>query len=177
MPLEGSQTQTNLRKTFAAEARSVTKYQLFAENARREGFEFIARTFEEAAEQNLAHARQVYGRFLGNIKSLQENLQSSAAAENAELDLYLEYERIAREEGFEDIATFYREARVVTNLHFREFSDISTRLANGTLYNRPTVQIWQCMNCGYLHEGKEAPQFCPLCFFPQGWYRLLCPDY
>jgi rubrerythrin len=177
MALEGSQTEVNLMKTFASESRAVTRYQLYAENARREGFEFIARVYEETAEQNLAQARQVYGRFLGRIKSLQENLQSSAEAENAELITYQEFERIATEEGLEDIATFYREARVVTNLHYRQFNDISTRLASGTLYSRPTVQVWQCMNCGYLHEGKEAPLICPLCFFPQGWYKLLRPDY
>ncbi|MEG0773468.1 rubrerythrin family protein [Clostridium sp.] len=177
MALEGSQTEVNLKKTFASEARAVTRYQLFAENARTEGYEFIARVFEETASQNLAQARQVYGRFLGRIESLQENLKSSADLENAELNVYLDYERIATEEGLTDIANFYREARVVTDLHYRQFNDIYTRLANGTLYSRNVIQIWQCMNCGYLHEGKEAPTFCPLCFFPQGWYKLLRPDY
>jgi rubrerythrin len=177
MELNGSITEENLKRTFSLDSRTVTQYQLFAEQARREGNEFIARIFEESASHQLGLSRQVYGRFLGQIKSLQENLQYSMLTESNALNRFLEYEQIATEEGFEEVAVFYREARIVLDFHVRQFEDLFTHVSNGTLYNRSTVEVWQCLNCGYLHEGKEAPFVCPVDNFPQGWYKPLCPNF
>ncbi|MEG0773495.1 rubredoxin-like domain-containing protein [Clostridium sp.] len=177
MELSRSKTEENLKKTFALDSRTVTQYQLFAEQARREGNEFIARIFEESANHQLGLSRQVYGRFLGQIKSLQENLEYSMLTEASALTKFLEYEQTATEEGFDEIAVFYREARVVLDFHRRQFEDLFGHVSNGTLYNRPTIEIWQCLNCGYLHEGKEAPFVCPVDNYPQGWYKLVCANY
>lgn len=176
MELNGTVTEENLKRTFALDSRTVTQYQLFAERARSEGFEFIARIYEEFAQHQLGLSRQVYGRFLGQIKSLQENLRYSMLSEANSLDRFLEYEKNAIEEGFNEVAVFYREARVVLELHRKQFEELYNHVLNGTLYNRDTVEIWQCLNCGYLHEGKEAPFVCPVDNYPQGWYKPLCPE-
>lgn len=178
MPLEGSQTEKNLKSTFSMQSRSITRYILFSERANREGLEFISRVFEQASYQEVAHARTVYGNFLGEIKSTEENLKFSADAEYIKTNnIYLEYENTARSEGLNDIADYYRAVRVVTEDLFKEFNALYNGILTGTLYSRPTVKIWECINCGYLHEGKQAPEICPLCKFPQGWYRLKCEDY
>jgi len=177
MPLEGSQTENNLKKLFTTYSRNLAQYGLFAEEARREGNEYIATVFDEAADQVLAHTRLIYKNILGRVKSSEENLRYSSLGTEYNLNKLLEYEQIAIEEGLEDIADFYKELRVVINLHNRLFSGLYTRMSNGTLYKRDTVEIWQCLNCGYLHEGKEAPMVCPLDKYPQGWYKLLCPDF
>ncbi len=178
MPLEGSKTEQNLKRSFSIQSRSITKYLLFGEKAKSDGYEFISRVFDQFAYEEVAHARTIYGNFLGRIKSTEENLKYSADSELVKTQkIYLEYENTARDEGFPDVAEYYRAIRVVTEDHYRQFSGLYEGLSTGTLYSRPIVRIWECINCGYLHEGKEAPLICPLCKFPQGWYRLKCDLY
>ncbi|MEG2291274.1 MAG: rubrerythrin family protein [Clostridium sp.] len=171
----GSQTEKNLKKTFTGESKANTKYTLYAEKARQQGYHYIAQVFEQTAYNELAHARKVYGGFLNQVKSTEENLMNSFMGEAAEATkIYKEYEDIARKEGFDDVADFYKEVAEVEAIHDIRFRAIYNKLLNGTLYKGDADSLWQCTNCGYIHEGETAPKICPLCKFPQGWFEPYC---
>lgn len=175
MKLQGTQTEKNLKKTFNGESKATTKYRLFAEQARKEGFVYIANVFNETAGNELAHAREVYKDYLGQVKSTEENLMNSFMGETAEATkIYKEFEATAREEGFDEIADFYKELAEVEAEHDLRFRTIYNKLLNGSLYKGNSCSLWQCTNCGYIHEGEAAPIACPLCHYPQGWFMPYC---
>lgn len=175
MNLKGSQTEKNLKKTFSGESKANTKYTLYAEKAREEGYQYIADVFEETAHNELAHARESYGEYLGQVKSTEENLINSFMGETAEATkIYKEFEEVARAEGFNEIADFYKELSEVEANHDIRFRKIYNGLITDTLYKGTKNSLWQCTNCGYIHEGATAPIECPLCHFPQGWFMPYC---
>lgn len=175
MNLKGSQTEKNLKKTFSGESKANTKYTLYAEKARKEGYKYIADIFEETAHNELAHAREVYGEYLNQIKSTEDNLMNSFMGESSEATrIYKEYEETARTEGFEEIADFYKELAEVEAEHDIRFRKLYNGLLTGTLYKGNKTSLWQCTNCGYIYEGSTAPMECPLCHFPQGWFMPYC---
>jgi len=175
MNFQGSQTEKNLKKTFTGESKANTKYTLYAEKARQQGYHYIAQVFEETSYNELAHARKVYGGFLNQVKSTEENLMNAFMGETAEATkLYKEYEEVARMEGFDEIADFYKEVAEVEAYHDIRFRAIYNKLLSGTLYKGDSDSLWQCTNCGYIHEGSTAPKLCPLCKFPQGWFEPYC---
>ncbi|MDU1414081.1 MAG: rubrerythrin family protein [Clostridium sp.] len=175
MDLHGSQTEKNLKKTFSGESKASTKYRLFAEQARKEGLVYVSDVFNETAANELAHAREVYKDFLGQVKSTEENLMNAFMGETAEATkVYKEFEETARSEGFNEIADFYKELGEVEAEHDLRFRTIYNRLLNGTLYKGNSSSLWQCTNCGYIHEGDSAPKECPLCHYPQGWFMPYC---
>lgn len=175
MNLKGSQTEKNLKKTFSGESKATTKYRLYAEKAREEGYKYIADVFEETASNELAHAREVYGEYLGQVKSTQDNLMNSFMGESAEATkIYKEYEETARMEGFDKIADFYKELAEVEADHDIRFRKLYNGLLTSTLYKGNKNSLWQCTNCGYIYEGATAPIECPLCHFPQGWFMPYC---
>lgn len=172
--LKGSQTEKNLYKTFAGECRARTKYNLFAEEAREEEQHWIADIFDETAKNEYAHAREVFRRFLGNVGDVAENLMVAAMGESDEFkEIYKEFEETARSEGYEEIADFYKELREVEEYHNERYMDFYDKIQSKSLYSSKEPVKWVCTNCGYIHEGKEAPISCPLCRFPQGYFRLL----
>lgn len=178
MELKGSQTEKNLLRTFAGESRARNKYDFYAEKARREGYEYIASVFEETAHNEKAHARESFGRYLDMIKGTEENLRDAAAGEALESSkLYKQFEEIAREEGFIEIADFYKELSEVEEHHMNRYLDILNNLENGMEFKRAEPVKWQCMNCGYIHEGEEAPNVCPLCKYPKAYFKIACEDY
>ncbi|WP_125153395.1 rubrerythrin [Clostridium rectalis] len=178
MNLKGSKTEQNLYKTFAGESRARNKYTFYGEKARMEGYEYIASVFEETAGNEKAHAREVFKRFLGLVKSTKENLKDAAEGEAFESSkLYKDFERVAREEGFEEIADFYKELAEVEEDHERRFNTLYERVNNGTMFKSKKDSMWQCMNCGYIHVGKEAPAVCPLCKFPRAYFKPYCINY
>lgn len=175
MNLKGSQTEKNLKKTFSGESKANTKYTLYAEKARREGYKYISDIFEETAHNELAHAREVYGEYLNQIKSTEDNLMNSFMGESSEATrIYKEYEETARMEGFDEIADFYKELAEVEAKHDIRFRQLYNGLLTGTLYKGDKNSLWQCTNCGYIYEGSTAPIECPLCHFPQGWFMPYC---
>lgn len=178
MELKGSKTEKNLLRTFAGESRARNKYDFYAEKARREGYEYIASIFEETAHNEKAHAREVFGRYLEMINSTERNLKDAAEGEAQESsNLYKQFERTAREEGFVQIADFYKELAEVEEHHMERFIAILRNLENGMEFRRDEEVKWQCMNCGYIHIGEEAPNVCPLCKYPRAYFKIACEDY
>lgn len=178
MNLKGSKTERNLYKTFAGESRARNKYTFYAEEAREEGFMYVADVFEETAGNEKAHAREVFKRYLDKICNAKNNLIEAALGESEENKvIYKEFEKTAREEGFNDIADFYKELQEVEGHHKERFLDLAKRIKEGKMFKADRETEWICLNCGYIHEGKEAPMRCPLCKYPRSYFKKLCKDY
>lgn len=175
MNLKGSKTEKNLYRTFAGESRARNKYNLYAEKARDEGLEWVAQIFDITAINELAHARRVYKDYLNLICNTKENLIDAICGEKTEdEDIYAKFEKEAREEGFTQIADFYKELREAEEAHAKRFKELYDKLEDGTMFNGPKDSKWVCMNCGYIHEGNEAPIKCPLCGYPRAYFKPYC---
>lgn len=176
--IKGSKTEQNLLRTFAGESRARNKYDFYAEKAKKEGLEWVAYIFNQTALNEYAHAREVYGRYLGRVKSTEMNLLDAAKGEAAESStIYKEFENIARTEGFEEIADFFKELSEVEEHHEVRFMALYNRLKNGNMFKGDANSKWECMNCGYIHEGEEAPLVCPLCKYPRAYFKPYCENY
>ena len=175
MNLKGSKTEKNLYRTFAGESRARNKYTLYAERAKKEGYRKVAEVFDIKAENELAHARKVYGDFLNLICSTKENLMDAICGETEEAnDIYAKFEKEAREEGFTEIADFYKELREVEEEHAKRFKKLYDDIENGTMFSGSKDSKWVCMNCGYIYEGANAPIKCPLCSYPREYFKAYC---
>lgn len=175
MDLKGSKTEGNLFRTFAGEARARTRYNLYAEKARLDGYQWVAEIFDETARNELAHAREVYGTYLNLIGCTKNNLMDSVLGENSEYqDIYKSFEADARAEGFNDIADFYKELSETEENHSKRFKELYDKIEDGTMFKGPAGSLWVCMNCGYIHEGEEAPLVCPLCKYPRAYFKPYC---
>ncbi|GFZ34367.1 rubrerythrin [Clostridium zeae] len=179
MEIKDSETLKNLLKTFAGESRARNKYNLYAEKARQEGFVWIGQVFDLTASNEYAHAREAWAKYLCMVKSTEENLLDAMEGEWQEANkIYKEFEEVARKEGFEAIANFYKELREVEESHRERFKDIYEKVKCGTVFKSSTESVWRCMNCGYIYEGKQVPEVCPLCKFPRAYFEPLteCKD-
>ena len=188
--IKGSQTEKNLLKAFAGESQARNRYTYFSSVARNEGYEQIAAIFLDTADNEKEHAK-VFFNYLeggdveitaaypaGKIKSTVENLDAAAAGEAMEYSkIYPEFERVAREEGFEDIANSFKEIGEVEEQHERRYNKLLKNLAEGRVFKKPQPVKWRCRNCGYVHEGPEAPKECPACKHPQAFYEVLAENY
>ncbi|MDD7792796.1 rubrerythrin family protein [Clostridium sp. 'White wine YQ'] len=175
MDLRGSKTERNLLKTFAGESRANTKYTIYSEIAIQEELLWIAEIFKETAHNELAHAREVYRRYLELAKDTKSNLLDAIGGETEETkSLYKEFEKDAREEGFDRVADFYKELREVEASHQKRYTELYNQLNSDNFFEADGDKLWKCMNCGYIHEGNEAPRVCPLCKYPQGYFKLYC---
>lgn len=175
--LKGSKTEKNLYRTFSGESRARTKYTLYGEKARMEGYQYIGSIFDETSYNEMAHAREVLNRYLKLLGDTKANLKDAIMGESLEnKKIYVQFAEEAKEEGFDNIAEFFKELTEVEEHHEKRFEEILKRLEDGTLYRREKDAKWQCMNCGYIHEGKEAPMICPLCKYPQGYFKIACED-
>ncbi len=174
MNLKGSKTEKNLLKTFAGESRARNKYNLYAEKAKSEGYMWIAEIFDCTAKNEYAHAREAYKRYLDRICSTKNNLIESAISEAEESKvIYKNFENMAREEGFDEIADFYKELQEVEELHKERFLDLAKKLKDNMIFKSEKKSLWKCLNCGYIYEGCEAPEKCPLCKYPKSYFRKL----
>lgn len=177
MNIKGSETEKNLYKTFAGESRANTKYSLYAEQAREEGYMWVAEIFDETAKNEKAHAREVFEKYLSKINDTQTNLRQAAKGEAKEANkTYKEFERVARKEGFNDIADFYKDLQEVEESHRERFVELADSIQDGTMFKNIGGSLWQCMNCGYIHEGKKAPNNCPLCKYPKSYFKPYCKE-
>ncbi len=188
--IKGSKTEKNLLKSFAGESQARNRYTYFASAARKEGFEQIANFFMETAENEKEHAK-VFFKFLeggelditaaypaGKIGSTKENLEAAAAGENMEwTTIYADFAKTARDEGFEDAAVAFEQIAKVEKFHESRYRKLAGNLANGEAFQKKTSVKWHCINCGYVHEGPEAPNQCPACKHPQAYYELLAENY
>lgn len=175
MNLKGSKTEKNLLKTFAGESRARSKYDLYAEGARQEGYQWVGQIFNETALNEYAHARRSYGQLLKRVGNTKSNLLDAIDGETDEFKrMYKRFENEAREEGFIDVADFYKELREVEESHSERFKALYDKLEDGTMFKGPIESKWVCINCGYIHEGSDAPLICPLCKFPQAFFKPFC---
>ena len=183
---KGTKTETNLLKAFAGESQARNRYTFFAEAARKEGLEQIAAIFEETASQEKEHAKRFFS-FLkggdleitasfpaGKVGTTLENLEASAAGEEHEWQIdYPGFAGIAREEGFEAIAKVFEAVSVAEKQHGKRYRYLWKNLSEGNVFKRNGKVTWRCLNCGYLHEGEEAPKVCPACAKPQSFFEIL----
>ncbi len=170
--IEGTRTEENLRAAFAGESQARNKYTFFAERARRDGYEQIAAIFEQAAEHEKQHAKRLY-RYLGEIGDTSANLEMAAQGENYEhTEMYPEFERVAREEGFEDIADFFRGVGEAEQEHERRFRVLKDRVDGGSVFERDEESCWHCRNCGCIQMGQMPPDRCPVCAHPRSFFEI-----
>ena len=184
--IKGTRTEKNLLHSFAGESQARNRYDFFAGVAKKEGLVQISKIFEETALQEKEHAKRFF-KFLeggaveitagfpaGVIGNTLENLKAAASGEPEEwTEAYPEFARIAREEGFPEIAVLWERVSVAEKQHEKRYNDLWKNLEAGKVFKRDGVVIWRCLNCGYIHEGKEAPQLCPACLHPQAYFELL----
>jgi rubrerythrin len=184
--LKGTQTEKNLLASFAGESQARNRYTYFAGKARKEGFVQIADIFEETAQQEKEHAKRFFN-FLeggelqiaaafpaGIIGSTLDNLKASADGERHEhIEMYPEFAKIARQEGFDAMAMVWEAIAVAEKQHEKRFRDLADNVATGQVFKRSQPALWRCRNCGYLHQALEAPSMCPACAHPQAHFELL----
>jgi rubrerythrin len=190
MDLKGTLTEKNLLTAFAGESQARNRYTYFASQAKKEGYEQISWIFEETANQEKEHAKRFF-KFLqggevevqagfpaGVIGTTQENLLAAAAGENYEhSEMYPGFAKTAREEGFEAIADVFKAVSVAEKQHEKRYRDLAANIEAGRVFKRDSEVVWRCRNCGYLHEGSEAPERCPACDHPQAHMELLGENY
>ncbi len=188
--LKGTKTEKNLLASFAGESQARNRYTYFASVAKEAGFEQIAAIFLETADNEKEHAERFF-KFLeggdveitasypaGTIEDTAANIEASAAGENMEWTIiYKEAAEIARSEGFEEIASVFKEIAEVEEQHEIRYRKLLKNLKEGRVFKKDTVVKWKCRNCGYVHEGKEAPMECPACAHPRSYYELFCENY
>ncbi|AQS60587.1 rubrerythrin family protein [Desulforamulus ferrireducens] len=177
MNLKGTRTEQNLKEAFSGESQARNKYTYWASVAKREGYEQIAAIFLETADNEKEHAKRLF-KFLNGITDTKTHLKEAAAGENYEYtNMYVEFEKVAREEGFDEIADVFREIGEVEEEHEKRFLALLKNIEEGKVFKRDEEVKWKCRNCGYVHKGKEAPHICPACAHPQAHYELLCENY
>lgn len=188
--IKGSKTEQNLLKAFAGESQARNRYTYFAGVAKKEGYEQIAAFFLETAENEKEHAKVFFKHLEGSdleitasypagiISGTKENLNHAAAGEKLEwTTLYADFEKIAMDEGLPEIARSFREIAKVEKFHESRYRKLSSNLEEGTVFKKPADTKWHCRNCGYIHEGPEAPDSCPACKHPQAHYEMLAENY
>ena len=184
--IKGSQTEKNLLIAFSGESQARNRYTYFAAAARKEGLVQISHIFEETANQEKEHAKRFF-KFLeggdleitetfpaGKIGTTLENLRAAAAGEEHEwTDMYPGFAKVAREEGFTAVAAAFEAISVAEKQHGKRYTDLADNLEAGRVFKRNGKVVWRCRNCGYLHEGEDAPDMCPACLHPQAHFELL----
>ena len=179
MELKGSRTEKNLAAAFAGESQARNKYTYFASKAKKEGYEQIAAIFLETAENEKEHAKMWF-KYLegGEVKSTAENLKAAAQGENFEwTDMYKEFAKVAREEGFEKIAFEFEAVAKIEKEHEERYRALLDKVEGGKVFIAEDVVVWKCRNCGHIHVGKEAPKICPVCAHPQAYFELRAKNF
>ena len=188
--LKGSKTEKNLLGAFAGESQARNRYTYFASKAKKDGYEQIRLIFEETANQEKEHAKRFFS-FLeggeveiaaafpaGKVGTTLENLKAAASGENHEhTTLYPGFAKTAREEGFEAVAKCFEAVMVAEKQHEKRYRDLAANIESGKVFKRGRKVVWRCLNCGYLHEGPEAPDSCPACLHPRAYYEILAENW
>ena len=188
--LQGSRTEKNILTAFAGESQARNRYNYFASKAKKEGYVQISAIFAETADQEKEHAKRLFKLLEGGevevsasfpagvVGTTLENLKASAAGENHEHEqMYPEFAAVAREEGFPEIAEIFMAIAVAEKQHEKRYLDLAANIEAGKVFKRDEEVVWRCRNCGYLHNGKEAPETCPACAHAQAHFELLGENY
>ena len=188
--LKGSQTEKNLLTAFAGESQARNRYSYFSSQAKKEGYVQMSAIFEETANQEKEHAKRLFKLLQGGeleisasfpagvIGTTLENLKEAAGGENYEwTEMYPGFAETAREEGFTAIAAIFEAIAVAEKQHEKRYLDLAGNIEAGRVFKREEKVVWRCQNCGYLHEGNEAPEECPACAHEQAHFELLGENY
>ncbi len=186
MELKGSKTEKNLLTAFAGESQARNRYTYAASKARKEGLVQIAQIFEETANQEKEHAKRFFSFLKGGEVEIQaafpagvigttaENLKGAAEGEHFEWsEMYPGFAQVAKEEGFDAIALVIEKIAVAEKQHEKRYRGLLANVEAGTVFKKGEPVVWRCLNCGYIHEGTEAPESCPACAHPQAYFELL----
>lgn len=188
--LKGTKTEKNLLTAFAGESQARNRYTYFSSQARKESYQQIMGVFLETADNEKEHAKRLF-KFLeggeveieasfpaGLIGDTKENLKAAAAGENYEhTKMYPEFAIVAEKEGFQEIASVFRAIAVAERQHEKRYLNLLENMQKDRAFKRERVVKWKCRNCGYIHEGTEAPEECPACAHPREYFELLSENY
>ena len=179
MELKGSKTEQNLMAAFAGESQARNKYSYYASKAKKEGYEQIAALFEETANNEKEHAKLWFKELHGGaVPSTAENLLDAAEGENYEwTDMYAEFAKTAREEGFTRIALLFEGVAKIEKEHEERYRKLLENVNNEMVFSKDGEKVWVCRNCGHVHVGKEAPKACPVCAHPQAYFEVKADNY
>ncbi|NJB69047.1 rubrerythrin [Desulfobaculum xiamenense] len=183
--IKGTRTEKNILTAFVGESQARNKYTYWASVAKKEGYVQISAIFAETADQEKEHAKRLFklleggmvevaGSFpAGVIGSTLDNLKAAAEGEQEEHEhMYPSFAVIAREEGFDDIAKIFESIAVAEKFHEERYRAMAANIENGTVFKKGGTTVWRCRNCGYIHEGTEAPGLCPACAHPQAHFEV-----
>ncbi|MCP4482377.1 MAG: rubrerythrin family protein [bacterium] len=177
MELKGSKTEENLKAAFAGESQARNKYTYYAAVAKQEGYEQIAKIFLETADNEKEHAK-VHFKYLDGISNTLDNLKDASAGEHyEETEMYPEFAKVAREEGFEDIAKSFEEIGHAEIAHEKRYNKLIVNIENGIVFEKEESVKWKCDNCGYVHEGNTPPDSCPACKHAKNFFEVLLENY
>ena len=189
--LKGTLTEENLLKAFAGESQARNRYNYFASQAKKDGYEQIAAIFDTTADQEKEHAKRFFKYLEGGMATIhnasypagiigttQDNLVAAAAGEHEEWEvLYASFAETAHAEGFQKIALTFKHVAEVEKEHERRYLKLLSRLTDGDFFRRDGEIVWQCRNCGHLHFGKAAPEICPVCVHPKAYFQIKPENY
>ena len=188
--IKGTKTEQNLLKSFAGESQARNRYDFFAKQAKKEGFEQISAIFMETANQEQQHAKTFF-RFLeggdveitatypaGKIGTTSENLKAAAMGENEEwTELYPEFAKVAKQEGLNEIANAFTQIAKVEKTHEERYLKLLKNIKDAKVFKKDEKVVWKCRKCGFEYEGEKAPEKCPACGHPQGYFEIKTKNY
>ena len=190
MGLKGSRTEKNILTAFAGESQARNRYTYFASQARKEGLVQVSDIFAETADQEKEHAKRLFKLLEGGEVEIQaafpagvigttaENLKGAAGGENHEwTEMYPGFADAADQEGFAEIGAIFRAIAVAEKQHEKRYVGLLANIEAGTVFKKSETVVWRCRNCGYLHEGEEAPDSCPACAHPQAHFEILAENW
>ena len=179
MNLKGSKTEANLMTAFAGESQARNKYTYYASKAKKEGYEQIAAIFTETANNEKEHAK-LWFKLLhdGDVPNTEANLADAAAGENYEwTEMYAEFAKIAKEEGFDRIAYLFEAVGKIEKEHEERYRKLLENVKGGLVFSKDGDMVWVCSNCGHIQIGKNAPEVCPVCAHPKAYFELRAQNY
>lgn len=192
--LKGTRTAENLLKAFAGESQARNRYTYYSSVAKKQGYNQIAAIFMETAEQEKEHAKRFFKFLKADLNGegieitatypvalsddTKFNLKHAAAGENEEwTELYPEFARVAKEEGFPEVAAAFEMISIVEKFHESRYSKLLSNIENNKVFKKDSSVVWKCGNCGFIYEGVEAPELCPACVHPQSYFEVLVENY
>lgn len=176
--LKGTKTEANLLEAFAGESMARNKYTYFASKAKKDGFVQIANLFEETANNEKEHAKIWFKLLHNGVGSTMDNLLAAAEGENYEwTDMYATFAKEAKEEGFDHIAFLFEEVAKIEKEHEARYRALLENIKEEAVFKKADTVVWQCSNCGFIYEGTEAPEVCPVCSHPQSYFQILAKNY
>jgi len=184
--LKGTKTEKNILTAFAGESQARNRYTYFSKQAKKEGYVQISNIFEETANQEREHAKRLFKLLEGGeveitasfpagvIGTTEQNLAEAAGGEHYEwTEMYPSFAKTARAEGFAEIAAIFESIAVAEKQHEKRYLDLKRNVDECRVFKRDCAVVWRCLNCGYLHEGKDAPDMCPACAHPKDHFEIL----